>query len=64
MRKDEAADVFGNQTKMAEALGLTKGAVSQWPDKLTDRQMNEVIGAAVRMGLSDRLPRRYRPVAA
>ena len=49
--KTQAAALFGTYTKLADTLGVTKGAISQWPEKLTVRQQNEVMGAAVRAGV-------------
>lgn len=48
--KAEAAKLFGTYSALARALGLTKQAVNQWPDELTIRQQNEVVGAAIRLG--------------
>lgn len=30
---DEVVDYFGSQVKLADALGVTQGAVSQWMSK-------------------------------
>ena len=30
---NQAVDLYGTQTALAEDLGITKGAVSQWKDK-------------------------------
>ena len=49
--KTQAAAIFGSATQLAETLGITKGAVSQWPEILTQRQQDEVMGAAIRLGL-------------
>lgn len=50
MTKKEAADLFGGkQVYLAEALGLTKGAISLWPDDLTAEQTDRVLGAALRL---------------
>ena len=50
MTKNEAADLFGNKTRLAAAVGVTKSAISQWPDVLTQEQRDRVVGAAVRLG--------------
>jgi len=34
MRKQEALDFFGNQSKLAASLGVTRQAVSQWGDDI------------------------------
>lgn len=49
--KAQAADLFGGTlTSLARALGITKQAINNWPDQLSDRQTNEVIGAALMQG--------------
>lgn len=53
MTKSEAMQLLGTKTlgEFGAALGgLTKQAMSQWPDILNERQTNEVMGAAVRRG--------------
>lgn len=49
MKKDTAISIFGNGAKLGRALGLTRGAIWNWPATLTLRQENEVIGAAIRL---------------
>ena len=49
--KTEAATMFGSARKLAAALGITPAAVSAWPEVLTQRQADEVNGAALRLGL-------------
>jgi len=63
MTKTQAAAIFGNQTKLGEAIGISRAAISQWPDKLTQKQVDRVIGAAIRLG---KWPpqRRTRAIAA
>ncbi|MBM5575401.1 hypothetical protein GKO28_15380 [Deefgea sp. CFH1-16] len=51
MRKSDALQLFGSQTRLAEALGLGRSAVSQWPDQLNQKQSDQVMGAALRLGL-------------
>jgi UTP--glucose-1-phosphate uridylyltransferase len=52
MTKHEAKALFGGtDAKLADALGLTRSAVTQWRDPLTQEQVDRVTGAAVRMGL-------------
>lgn len=36
---------------MGRALCLTRGAICYWPETLTIRQQDEVIGAAIRLNL-------------
>jgi len=54
MTKQNAIDIFGSASKLAKALGITRQAVSQWDDNLSLRRIDEVTGAAYRLG---RLPR-------
>lgn len=49
MKREEAALFFGNLVLLGEALGITPSAISQWPETLTIRQQDEVIGAAIRL---------------
>jgi DNA-binding transcriptional regulator YdaS (Cro superfamily) len=34
MTKDDAIAFFGSQTALAEAVGLTRQAVNQWPEEV------------------------------
>jgi hypothetical protein len=52
MTKSEAIKIFGSGAEMARALMVTASAVSQWPERLTQRQIDQVVGAAVRLGLA------------
>ena len=52
MTKAEAVRIFGDSNAdMARALGVTRSAIQQWPDELTQEQSDRVVGAAVRLGL-------------
>ena len=51
MTKSDAIRIFGSTvTEMAAAIGVTRSAVSQWPEQLTQPQIDRVVGAAVRLG--------------
>ena len=50
MKKDFAISIFGSGVSLAKAIGLGKSAISMWPNELTTRQQDEVIGAAIRLG--------------
>ncbi|EGD06605.1 hypothetical protein B1M_00465 [Burkholderia sp. TJI49] len=50
LTKQQATDIFGSGAALARALGITKGAVSQWPDQLDQQRTAMVIGAAVQHG--------------
>lgn len=52
--KSQAIELFRTATALAKALGITKSAVGQWPEELTNRQINEITGAALNMGLLSR----------
>lgn len=41
---------------LARALGITRAAIYQWPEELDMRRSDWVRGAAVRLGMLDRLP--------
>ena len=52
--KQSAAEFFGgSQISLAKAIGISAAAISKWPDQLTERQTNEVLGAALRRGVID-----------
>ena len=51
MKREEAALFFGNLVLLGRALGISPSAISQWPETLTIRQQDEVIGAAIRLNL-------------
>ena len=52
MKKSEAIDIFGGtQKQLAEYLGLTPSAISQWPDELDQATSDRLLGAALRFGL-------------
>ncbi len=52
MDKKEAIRVFGTASALARAMGVTRSAVSQWPEKLPPRVGDRVIAAAVRSGIN------------
>lgn len=50
MTKREAIQLFGNRQKnLAKALGITSGAISQWPDELPTKYADWVTGARARL---------------
>jgi DNA-binding transcriptional regulator YdaS (Cro superfamily) len=51
MTKTTASKLFGNATRLAEALGIKPQAISQWPEQLPQRRIDEITGAAFRLGL-------------
>ncbi|HEP6427758.1 Cro/CI family transcriptional regulator [Burkholderia cenocepacia] len=50
LTKQQATAIFGSGAALARALGITKGAVSQWPEILDQQRTAMVIGAAVQHG--------------
>jgi DNA-binding transcriptional regulator YdaS (Cro superfamily) len=50
MTKTEAVSLFGSQSKLADAIGVTRSYVSQWPEELEPRIADRILGAAVRLG--------------
>lgn len=51
MKKTEAVFLFNNSVAdLAAALGITRHAIYQWPDKLKQEQVDRVTGAAMRLG--------------
>jgi len=54
--KSQAVLWFGSNQSVAAALGIAKSSFSEWPEKLTQRQVNELLGAAVSSGLAKFVP--------
>jgi hypothetical protein len=50
MQKAAAIALFATSAGTARALGISKSAVSQWPDPLPRSIADRVVGAAVRLG--------------
>lgn len=52
LTKQQAIELFGGKQKLvAEAIGVTPSAVSQWPDGELDQATSDrCIGAAYRLG--------------
>lgn len=51
MKKEILKTLWGNYSKAAQALGITKGAVSQWKETLELDEQDRVRGAALRTGV-------------
>jgi len=49
MRTDEAIEFFGSASNLAKAIGITPGAVTQWPDLVPKSRR-----ASVRMAMRER----------
>ena len=50
-RKNEVIAYFGGTTKTANAFGISKGAVSQWPEFIPEkraRQLDEITEGKVK----------------
>lgn len=56
MTKNQATYIFRGVGKLADALGITRQAIYKWPNVLTDKQENQVIGAAMRLDLDLKIP--------
>lgn len=50
MTKSDAIKIFGKAARLAEAIGVTPSAVSQWGEELSQQQADRILGAAVRVG--------------
>jgi len=50
MKKTTAINFFGSTKKLADALGISRHAIYQWPEDLPQRTADEVVGAAIRTG--------------
>ncbi|RIQ74555.1 hypothetical protein D0838_04980 [Bordetella avium] len=52
MTKQDAIKAFGSGAALGRALGVTRGAVSLWPEQLDQTRADRVRGAAVRLGIA------------
>jgi transcriptional regulator with XRE-family HTH domain len=50
MKKSDAVRLFGNQSALARAVGLSRSSISQWPPELDQKRADLVRGAALRLG--------------
>jgi transcriptional repressor of cell division inhibition gene dicB len=50
LTKQQAIALFGDGVALGRALGITKGAISQWPEELDQSKTDRVIGALIRLG--------------
>lgn len=48
MQKKEVIEFFGSVDAVAKLVGSTSGAVSQWPDTLSYRVQDRILGACMR----------------
>lgn len=55
MKKTVAIQLFGSQSAVGRALGVTPQAICQWPAELDQNRADRVRGAALRHGLDQRL---------
>ncbi|MDN5850990.1 MAG: Cro/CI family transcriptional regulator [Nitrococcus sp.] len=56
MEKQSAIELFGSVTALAAALGITRQAIYQWPEHLSQDQQDRITGAAIRTGLVRKNP--------
>lgn len=49
--KTQAVGLFRTRRALADALGITPSAISQWPEELPTRLADEIVGAALRCRL-------------
>ncbi|WP_302945262.1 hypothetical protein [Turicimonas muris] len=49
MDKKTATSLFGSGAALGRALGISKAAIGNWHENLSQRQQDEVIGAAIRL---------------
>ncbi len=49
MNKSNAIAIFGGVKKLADALGIKRQSIYQWDESLSQRQVDEITGAAIRL---------------
>lgn len=50
MRKHDIKKLWKTYAEAARAIGITKGAITNWPEELSPIQQDRVIAAALREG--------------
>lgn len=55
MNKSDAIQIFGSSAELARAIGVSRGRISQLSQELEQRDVDRVIGAAIRLGLHDKV---------
>lgn len=50
MTKKMAIAIFDSGAGLGRALGISRAAISQWPEMLDQKQTDMVVGAAMRLG--------------
>ena len=60
MTRQEAIDLFGGRViELARAMNLTRSAIYEWPDELTQGLADRGVGAHVRVHHQKTFKRRY-----
>ncbi len=57
MNKKEVIEYFGSQEKTAEFMDIKQSSVSGWPEDLTERLKDRIIGRMKRLG--KRIPKEW-----
>jgi len=50
---NQAKEIFESKAGIARAIGVSKQAISQWPNKLDQGKKDRLLGAAIRLNLID-----------
>lgn len=59
LTKTEALEMFESGAELARSLGISRSAISQWPEELDDQRIAMVLGAAIQLG--KKIPNRLIP---
>ena len=51
MTKSEAKHLFYGAKRLAEAIGVTRQAIHNWPEQLEQKQIDLITGAALRLDI-------------
>lgn len=52
MTKEDVISFLGSGQKLAELIGVTHGAISQWPSNLSRAKKDQILGAMRRKGIA------------
>lgn len=60
MLKKDVIEYFGSQQKIADAIGYTKGAISQWPERVPEKaasRLSVITGGELKYDIKDYPPK-------
>jgi len=62
MNKSHAIYMFNGIPNLALGLGISKAAIYKWPDELPQRTVDQITGAANRLGINQDIKEPVIPI--